>query len=84
MFKENWRKIWDLAAHEDIPVDEAFAMFKSRIIYGINIDGFDFDFRKAHQEWILLDEAEQKKMLEEGRIHNLYNYFERVKEYNNK
>ena len=82
MFVTNWKKIWDLAMHEDIPVDEAFASFKQHIIYGINIDGFDFDFRKAHQEWILLDEDQQRKMLEEGRVHNLYNYFARVKEYN--
>ena len=84
MFVTNWKKIWDLANKEDIPVDEAFAKFKQHVKFGINIDDFDFDFRKAHADWIMLSEDQQKKVLEEGRIHNLYNYFKRVKEYNAK
>ena len=84
MFVVNWRKIWDLANKEGIPVPEAFDKFKQHVIYGLEIEGFDFDFQKAHAEWILLSEDQQRKVLEEGRVHNLYNYFKRVKEYNNK
>lgn len=83
MFKENWRKIWNLADMRNVPVDEGFDEFRQAVKYGITIEGIDFDFKAAHEEWVKMTEGEQNQAIEEYYQHCRAGYWKRVKEYNN-
>lgn len=82
MFKENWRKIWDLAMMRDVPVDEGFDEFRQAVKHGINIEGIDFDFKAAHEEWLKMTEREQIQAVEDYHNYCRGSYWARVKEYN--
>lgn len=83
MFKENWRIIWKLADEKNMPVDDAYDMFRQAVKYGLTIEGVDFDFKAAHEAWVAMTEKEQRKALEEYNQHCRAGYWQRVKEYNN-
>lgn len=83
MFKENWRKIWDLANMRDVQVDEGFDEFRQAVKYGINIEGIDFDFKAAHEDWEKMTEGEQLQVTEEYYNFARSNYWKLVKLYNN-
>ena len=82
MFKENWRKIWDLANMRDVPVDEGFDEFRQAVKYGKNIEGIDFDFKAAQEKWLKMTEEEQNEAIEDYRQYCQAGYWKRVKEYN--
>lgn len=83
MFKENWRKIWDLANMRDVPVDEGFDEFRQAVKYGMQIEGIDFDFKEAHEKWEQMTEGEQLQAIEEYNNFVRPNYWKLVKKYNN-
>ena len=82
MFKSNWRKIWDLAMMREVPVDEGFDEFRQAVAYNKQIEGIDFDFRTAHNEWKKMSEDEQREAINEYVNFVRRSYWSLVKEYN--
>lgn len=81
MFKENWLKIWDLATMRGVDVGEGFDEFLQSVRYNIPIEGVDFDFNAAHEEWKKLTDSEQNEIIEEYLRYTRGGYTVRVKEY---
>ena len=82
MFKENWRKIWALAEMRDCPVDDAFDEFRQAVRFDKPIDGVDFDFHAAHEQWQKMTIDEQREAINEYVNFVRRSYWSLVKEYN--